>query len=71
MLKHIVILTQTLYPRNSMTSHCREVISMAGLVGEGLPLLQGWLLRTNKLRFNKGNTCVFLLVSLGIRYLSG
>lgn len=38
MLKHIVILAQTLYPRNSTTSHCREVISMAGLVGEGLPL---------------------------------
>lgn len=38
-LKHIVILTQTLYPRNSMKIHCREVISMAGLVGDGLPLL--------------------------------
>lgn len=52
MLKHIVILAQTPYPRYSMTSHCREVISMADLVGEGLPLLQSWLLRTNKFRFN-------------------
>lgn len=40
-LSHIVTLTQTFYPRNSMTGHFRGVISMLGPVGKShrrLPL---------------------------------